>query len=147
MTMVSKIGAKEFKSRVKTKLIESNKDINPDDLYFSQTTSGYYIEYKPEYPNRSNADFIIYQDLAGSISVHGNMNALVPTFHHYDNIDDFEHSLSVGERCIKCSNLIEGQYFQAVSGKMCVDCIKDMGIYHGLHSLGMIKTEKENNNE
>jgi hypothetical protein len=145
--MVSKIGAKEFKNRVKTKLTESNKDINPDDLYFSQTASGYYIEYKPKYPNRSDADFIVYQDLAGSISVHGNMNALVPTIQHYENIYDFECSLTVGERCIKCNNLIGKKYFQGVSGKLCEDCIKDIGVYHGLNSLGLIKeTEPVDNN-
>lgn len=138
--MVSRIGAKEFQNRVKTKLMETNKGISPEDLYFSQTASGYYIEYKPEYPNRSNADFIVYQNLVGTISVHGNMNSLVPTIRHYDNIDEFEHSLSVGERCIKCNDIIESQYFQAVHGKMCTECIKDMGIYHALNSLGMIKS-------
>ena len=135
--MITKIGAKEFKERVKTTLMQIDGNIKEDDLYFSQTTSGYYIEYKPKYPNRSNADFIVYQDLAGSISVHGNMSALVPTIQHYNNIDDFEHSLS-GEKCIKCYNLITDEFFQAVSGKMCVDCIKDLGVYHALKSLGMI---------
>lgn len=141
--MVSKIGAKEFKHRVKTKLMESNTDIKEDDLYFSQITSGYYIEYKPEYPNRSDADFIVHQNLVGTISVHGNMSALVPTIQHYNDIDDFERSLSVGERCIRCNEVIDGEYFQAERGKMCDECIKDMGIYHALNSLDMIKSHKK----
>lgn len=91
--MVSKIGAKEFKNRVKAKLMQIDGNIKEDDLYFSQTVTGYYMEYKPEYPNRSNADFIVYQDLNGSISVHGNMAALVPTIEHYKNIADFEQRL------------------------------------------------------
>lgn len=91
--MVSKIGAKEFKNRVKTKLMQIDENIKEDDLYFSQTVTGYYMEYKPEYPNRSNADFIVYQDLNGSISVHGNMSALVPTIEKYEDINDFEQRL------------------------------------------------------
>lgn len=87
------IGAKEFKKRVKAKLIQINNDIKEEDLYFSQTTSGYYMEYKPNYPNRSNGDFIVYQDLSGSISVYGNMNAIVPTIEKYENISDFEKNL------------------------------------------------------
>ena len=91
--MVSKIGAKEFKNRVKTKLMQIDENIKEDDLYFSQTVTGYYIEYKPEYPNRSNADFIVYQDLNGSISVHGNMLALVPTIEKYEDLNDLEQKL------------------------------------------------------
>ena len=87
------IGAKEFKNRVKTKLMQIDGNIKEDDLYFSQTVSGYYIEYKPKYPERSNGDFIVYQDLNGSISVHGNVDALVPTINHYEDIEDFENSL------------------------------------------------------
>ena len=91
--MVSKIGAKEFKNRVKAKLMQIDGNIKEDNLYFSQTVTGYYMEYKPEYPNRSNADFIVYQDLNGSISVHGNMSALVPTIKKYEDINDFEQRL------------------------------------------------------
>ena len=87
------IGAKEFKNRVKTKLMQINEDIKEKDLYFTQTVSGYYMEYKPKYPERSNGDFIVYQDLAVSISVHGNIEAIVPTINHYENIVDFENNL------------------------------------------------------
>ena len=136
--MVSKIGAKEFRNRVKEALIKVDGTIKDDDLYFSQTTSGYYIEYRPEYPNKSNADFIIYQDLAGSISVHGNMLALVPTIEHYDDIKDFEHRM-LTDRCVKCNGKIESEYFDGVSGKICVHCLKELFVYHGLKSLGLIK--------
>lgn len=136
--MVSKVGAKEFKNRVKTTLMKIDGTIKEDDLYFSQTTSGYYIEYKPKYPDRSNADFIVYQDLAGSISVHGNMLALVPTIEHYEDINDFEQKL-LTDRCIKCNGKIEGEYFDGVNGKICIHCLKDLFVYHGLKSLGLIK--------
>jgi len=87
------IGAKEFKQRVKTKLMQIDGNIKEDDLYFSQTARGYYMEYKPNYPERSNGDFIVYQDLNGSISVHGNMDALVPTIKKYEDIKVFEKNL------------------------------------------------------
>lgn len=87
------IGAKEFKQRVKAKLMQIDENIKEDDLYFSQTARGYYMEYKPNYPEKSNGDFIVYQDLNGSISVHGNMDALVPTINKYEDINDFEENL------------------------------------------------------
>lgn len=87
------IGSKEFKDRVKEKLMQIDGNINETDLYFSQTVSGYYMEYKPKYPERSNGDFIVCQDLNGSISVHGNMDALIPTINKYENIEDFEKNL------------------------------------------------------
>ena len=91
--MISKIGAKEFKNRVIKKLKEINSEIEDDDLYFSQTLTGYYLEYKPKYPEGSPADFIVCQDLNGSISIHGNMDAMIPTIKHYENIVDFEMHL------------------------------------------------------
>ena len=87
------IGAKEFKDKVKTKLMQLDENINEDDLYFSQTVTGYYMEYKPKYPERSNGDFIVCQDLNGSISVYGNMDSLVPTINKYEDIEDFEKNL------------------------------------------------------
>lgn len=87
------ISEKEFKRRVKTKLMQVNKNINEDDLYFSCTLRGYYITYMPNYPETSAADFIIYQDLNGSISLDGNLNSLVPTIAKYEDIIDFEDRL------------------------------------------------------
>lgn len=140
--MVSKIGAKEFKNRVKTTLMQIDGNIKEDDLYFSQTATGYYMEYKPEYPNRSDADFIVYQDLAGSISVHGNLWALVPTFEKYEDINDFEQK-TLTNRCIICHGKIEGEYFDGVNGKICIHCLKELFVYHGLKSLGLIKTAED----
>ena len=87
------IGAKEFKQRVTNKLKSVDENIQEDDLYFSQTATGYYMEYKPNYPEKSNEYFIVYQDLNGSISVHGNMDAVVPTINYYEDIADFEEQL------------------------------------------------------
>lgn len=87
------IEAKDFKRRVKAKLKQTNNDVKEEDLYFSQTATGYYMEYKPNYPKTSNGDFIVSQDLNGSISIYGNDNALIPTVKHYENIEDFEKNL------------------------------------------------------
>ncbi len=73
--------------------MQLNKDIKDDDLYFSQTERGYYMEYKPNYLEESNADIIIYQDLNGSISLYGNRGAVVPVTKIYENINDFEDNL------------------------------------------------------
>ena len=87
------IGAKEFKKRVGEKIVQLDRNIKEDDLYFSQTVMGYYMEYKPNYPYSSNGDFIVYQDLNGSISVYGNFNALIPTINKYEDINDFEKNI------------------------------------------------------
>lgn len=44
------------------------------------------------------------------------------------------------DRCIKCKEEIKGEYFDGVNGKICINCIKDLYIYHNLKSLGMIKS-------
>lgn len=74
-------------------MIQIYNNIKESDLYFSQTTLGYCMEYKPNYPYKSNEDFIVEQDLNGSISVYGNMDAMVPTIEKYENIIDFEKRL------------------------------------------------------
>lgn len=92
------IGAKEFKARVFAKLKQVNPEIKDEDLYFSQTQSGYYVEYKPNYPESSPADFIVFKHLlVDAMSVHGNYGALVPTIKNYENIDEWENSLRRAE--------------------------------------------------
>lgn len=87
------IGAKEFRQRVINKLKSVDENIKEDDLYFSQTATGYYMDYRPNYPEKTNGDFIVRQDLNGLISVYGNMDALIPTINHYEDIEDFEERL------------------------------------------------------
>lgn len=85
------IGAKEFKTRVIARLKQIDPNIKDDDLYFSQTQTGYYIEYKPLYPESSPADFIVFKHLlVDAMSVYGNLKALIPTSVHYESIDEFE---------------------------------------------------------
>jgi hypothetical protein len=87
------IGAKEFKQRVKEKLMQKDKSIKEDDLYFSYGRSDYYMEYKPGYPEKTDKDFLVQQDLSGTILVRGSENAAVPETGEYADIDDFEERL------------------------------------------------------
>ena len=82
-----------FRQRVTNKLKSVDENTKEDDLHFSQTATGYYMAYRPNYPENTNRDFIVYQDLNGSIFVRSNMDALVPTINHYENIVDFEERL------------------------------------------------------
>lgn len=90
---IAKIGAKEFKERVIAKLKQIDANIKDDDLYFTQTKDSYHIAYMPEYPNNNNADFVVYQDLAGNISLSGNLYSLIPTIRRFTDINDFEENL------------------------------------------------------
>lgn len=87
------VSAKEFEKRVKAKLCQISINIKDDAFRVSQTETGCYIEYKPNYPEVSSRDFIISQDLNGSISVYGNSTAIVTPCNHFENIDDFENTL------------------------------------------------------
>lgn len=87
------IGSKEFEQRVTNKLLATNKDIKAEHLYFSQTRDNYCAMYRPDYPENNNADFYVYQDVFGKISVHGNLYSLIPTIRHFNDIEDFENNL------------------------------------------------------
>lgn len=87
------IGSKEFQQRVPAKLMQVDKNIKKEDLYFSQTATHYSLAYKPNYPENNNGDFIVYQNVNGALSVHGNLYALVPTIKGFEDINDFEKNL------------------------------------------------------
>ena len=57
--------------------------------------SGYYLEYKPEYPDESKKDFVVHQDLNGSITVDRLNEDGEIVLKHYENIDDFEKRFSI----------------------------------------------------
>lgn len=86
---------KEFKKRVIEKLLNTNNEIKEKDLYFNQSVGLYTIEYKPNYPDKSNGDFMISQEIFNEeISIYGNYSALtIPTIRHFKNLDDFEENL------------------------------------------------------
>lgn len=51
-----------------------------DDIYFSQTRDRYYADYKPCYPEKSNADFyIVWDGKSKECKMYGNLQALIPT--------------------------------------------------------------------
>lgn len=86
---------KEFKKRVTEKLLNINNEIKEEDLYFNYSVNSYTIEYKPNYPNKNNGDFMVSQKIFNDeISIYGNYSTLtVPTIRRFKNLDDFEENL------------------------------------------------------
>ena len=86
---------KEFKKRVTEKLLNINNEIKEEDLYFDQSADLYTIEYKPNYPNKNNGDFMVSQKIFNDeISIYGNYSTLtVPTIRRFKNLYDFEENL------------------------------------------------------
>lgn len=69
----------KFKEFVKNKTHEW-EGINIDDIYFSKTRDRYYADYKPYYPEKSNADFyIVWDGKSPECKMYGNLQALIPT--------------------------------------------------------------------
>lgn len=89
------IKAKEFRKRVAAKLKSINNQIQEENLYFSCMSGEFYLEYRPKYPEKSNRDFLIHQDLNGSITVDGNDEKGGITLAFYENIEEFEEKFCV----------------------------------------------------
>ena len=70
---------KEFKQFVLGKCKEFGI-LDTENIYFSQTKDVYYADYKPKYPEKTNGDFTISQEvISGKMKMYGNLNALIPT--------------------------------------------------------------------
>lgn len=70
---------KEFKEFVLGKCKEVGIS-DTENIYFSQTRDMYYADYKPNYPEKTNGDFTISQEIiSGTRKMYGNFNALIPT--------------------------------------------------------------------
>lgn len=70
----------------------TDPNIEKDDLFFSATSSGYSLAYKPYFPEKSSADFEVYGSFDGGIHLHGNFQSLLPTIITYGNIEEFENN-------------------------------------------------------
>ena len=88
-----RLNGEEFKSRVIDILLAKNNELRESGFRLSEEQSGYYLVYRPLYPNESPADFIVHMDLNGCVSVHGNLQAMVPTIEKFENLGDFEKHL------------------------------------------------------
>lgn len=70
---------KEFKKLVLGKC-KGFGILDTENIYFSQTRDMYYADYKPKYPEKTNGDFTISQEvISGKMKMYGNLNALIPT--------------------------------------------------------------------
>lgn len=88
-------GEGEFKRRVVEKLKSVDSTIEDDDFHYSYLMSGYYLEYKPEYPDESEKDFVVHQDLNGSITVDRFVRDGEISLKYYEDIADFENKFSI----------------------------------------------------
>ena len=69
---------KEFKNFVVDKCKELGI-LDMENIYFSQTRDMYYADYKPNYPEKTNGDFTITQEvISGKRKIYGDLNALIP---------------------------------------------------------------------
>lgn len=86
--------AKFFRDIVTNILISKNKEIKAEDLYFTQTLMQYSLSYKPKYPEKTAADFVVYQNIFdGTMSLYSNSNAMIPTIRYFENMSDFNLKL------------------------------------------------------
>ena len=88
-----KLNSVVFKKRVLNILLTKNSELQESDFHFAKETSGDYLVYRPLHLQESPADFIVHQDLNGSISVHGNLQAMVPTIEKFEDLDDLERRM------------------------------------------------------
>lgn len=86
--------AKFFRDIVTNILISKNKEIKAEDLYFTQTLTQYSLLYMPKYPEKTAADFVVYQDIFdGTMSLHSNLDAMIPTIRHFEDMSNFNFKL------------------------------------------------------
>lgn len=82
--------AKEFKSRVTSKVRMLDESVKPIDLFFTQYKDGYTLSYQPLYPEESKKDFEVYYfDNDGGIAVLGKADSIFPGRNHFCNLDEF----------------------------------------------------------
>lgn len=88
-SLIMPMSSNEFKERVAVKLIQCGNVVTDDNLNLGEYFEGYCLHYSP---NQSSCnDFIFYLNHDGSIDLHGNLQALVPTIKRYNSIEDFEN--------------------------------------------------------
>lgn len=80
----------KFQYTVIGKLLMTNSEIKEEDLKFAKSNNSRSIGWFCLYPNTSNEDFIVSENLiTGEISVTGNISALIPVVVRYENLDTF----------------------------------------------------------
>lgn len=64
------------------------------DFYFSQTLTGYYADYHPQFPEKSNGDFLIaYDHFKNKITISADTST-IPIIKQCVSIQDLLNSLS-----------------------------------------------------
>lgn len=88
------VGAKDFRTRVVDKLKSVMPDLNKDDLYFYQYRNGYDIAYAPNYPYKTDKDFLVHANWDGEVFVHNNTNTTHPVVTQYTCLGHFEKNFT-----------------------------------------------------
>lgn len=71
-------GMDNFKKFVAKKCEEWG--VEPEHMYFSQMQKGYYADYRPKYPHKTNGDFTVSEDIiTGKRKIYGNLGSIIPT--------------------------------------------------------------------
>ncbi len=87
--------AAEFKDRI----VSAMPEVNRKHVYFSQTATAYYADFRPEYPEKSAADFLVTGNHAtGKITLTAE-TAAVPTVKEYENFEQLCDDLKAMELC------------------------------------------------
>ena len=45
--------------------------------------------------------------------------------------------------CIMCEKEIKNEFFEAVSGEICAECLKKQMVYYALEAMGAIKNKQK----
>lgn len=77
------MNAAEFKNGILSAMPESNRQ----HVFFSQTVTAHYADFRPKYPEKSAADFLITSDFVkGCITLSAD-TAAVPVIKEYDSFE------------------------------------------------------------
>ena len=84
MKPLNEYGSKEWRIAIK------NAVKDKDNWYFSQTREAYYADYRPSYPQKTNADFTIVLDhspVRSRLTVYAD-TATIPIINQYSRMED-----------------------------------------------------------
>ena len=85
--------AAKFKNGVLSAMPESERK----HIFFSQTKTAYYADYRPKYPEKSAADFLIYADVVTGCATLSANTAAVPTIKRYADFEQLVEALKAAQ--------------------------------------------------
>lgn len=84
---MSKITFAEFKESILRAVNTTEKEVKAEDLYFSQTTTAYYADHRPNFPKKCSADWLIScNNLTGAATMSAD-TACIPIRMEFADLD------------------------------------------------------------